>query len=82
MVFWQQLSVITSLDRLVPAQGDPVDWDDVLALTQVASGAGARPAGVAARAAPGLLGTGPKPGAEPAVDVIPKTQRELTLKVG
>eukprot|EP00775_Hariotina_reticulata_P008964 gene8964-9139_t len=60
-------------------KGEPVEWDDVLALSQVA--AGARAATGTARAAPGLPGTGPKPGAEPAVDVVPKTQRELALKV-
>lgn len=59
-------------------QGEPIEWDDVLAASKVASGARASSA---TRAASGLPGSGPKPGAEPLADLVAKTQRDLVLKV-
>jgi hypothetical protein len=61
-----------------PAQGEPLVWDEVVAANMVASGMRCVSA---TRAATGLPGTGPKPGAEPLVDLVPKTQRDLVLKV-
>lgn len=59
-------------------QGEPIDWDDVLAAGMIAAGARASSA---TRAATGLPGAGPKPGAEPYVDLVAKTQRDVQLKV-
>lgn len=59
-------------------QGEAIDWDDVLALSMIASGLRATSA---THAATGLPGSGPKLGSEPLVDLVPKTQRDLLLKV-
>eukprot|EP00878_Enallax_costatus_P044949 GHUV01053758.1.p1 GENE.GHUV01053758.1~~GHUV01053758.1.p1 ORF type:complete len:488 (+),score=164.53 GHUV01053758.1:1059-2522(+) len=59
-------------------KGEPIDWDDILAASMIASGARASSA---TRASSGLPGSGPKPGAEPLVDLVAKTQRDLVLKV-
>jgi hypothetical protein len=53
-------------------------WDELVAANMVASGLRCSSA---TRVATGLPGTGPKPGAEPLVDLMAKTQRDLTLKV-
>lgn len=54
-------------------------WDEAVAANMVASGLRCSSA---TRVATGLPGTGPKPGAEPLVDLVPKTQRDMVLKVG
>jgi hypothetical protein len=59
-------------------QGEPIDWDDVLAASMIAAGARASSA---TRGAGGLPGSWPKPGAEPYVDLVAKTQRDVLLKV-
>jgi hypothetical protein len=50
----------------------------VLAASMIAAGARASSA---TRSATGLPGSGPKPGAEPYVDLVAKTQRDVVLKV-
>ncbi|WIA13448.1 hypothetical protein OEZ85_007028 [Tetradesmus obliquus] len=59
-------------------KGEPIDWDDVLAASMIAAGARASSA---TRGSTGLPGSGPKPGAEPYVDLVAKTQRDVLLKV-
>lgn len=54
-------------------------WDEVVAANMLASGLRCSSA---TRVATGLPGTGPKPGAEPLVDLLLKTQRDLALRVG
>jgi len=53
-------------------------WDEAVAANMVASGLRCSSA---TRLATGLPGTGPKPGAEPLVDLVPKTQKDMVLKV-
>lgn len=54
-------------------------WDEAVAANMVASGLRCTSA---TRVAMGLPGAQPKPGAEPLVDLVPKTQRDMVLKVG
>lgn len=53
-------------------------WDEAVAANMVASGLRCSSA---TRVATGLPGTGPKPGSEPLVDLVPKTQQDMVLKV-
>jgi hypothetical protein len=53
-------------------------WDEAVAANMVASGLRCTSA---TRVAMGLPGAQPKPGAEPLVDLVPKTQRDMVLKV-
>ena len=59
-------------------QGEPMDWDDIIAANLVAAGVRASSA---TRAVMGLPGAGPKPGAEPLIDLVARTQRDLAAKV-
>jgi hypothetical protein len=78
-------------------KGAPADWDDVIAAAAAAAapppaatpaaaivrGAGAR--GTAMRATPNTTAASAAsvaPGGEPLHDVVPKTQRDIVLKVG
>ena len=53
-------------------------WDEAVAAHMVASGLRCSSA---TRVATGLPGATPKPGAEPLVDLVAKTQRDLALRV-
>lgn len=53
-------------------------WDEAVAANMVASGLRCTSA---TRVAMGLPGAQPKPGAEPLVDLVSKTQRDMVLKV-
>jgi hypothetical protein len=53
-------------------------WDEAVAAQMLASGLRVSSA---TRVATGLPQASPKPGAEPLVDLVPKTQREMCLKV-
>lgn len=60
-------------------KGDPLVWDEAVAANMLASGLCVSSA---TRVATGLPGASPKPGAEPLVDLVPRTQRDMCLKVG
>jgi hypothetical protein len=75
MINWCDKS---ALHTALGLQGEPIDWDDVLAASMIAAGARASSA---TRGSTGLPGSGPKPGAEPYVDLVAKTQRDVLLKV-
>jgi hypothetical protein len=70
-----------ALNSTACLQGEPIDWDDVLAASMVAAGARASSASSSTRGSTGLPGSGPKPGAEPYVDLVAKTQRDVLLMV-
>jgi hypothetical protein len=59
-------------------QGDPTVWDEAVAAQMLASGLRVSSA---TRVATGLPGASPKPGAEPLVDLVPRTQQDMCLKV-
>lgn len=53
-------------------------WDEAVAANMLASGLRVSSA---MRVATGLPGASPKPGAEPLVDLVPRTQWDMCLKV-